>query len=142
MNSTEKKRIYIRRKWSRIITNESDLWEILKPYGFIKVELETLSVADQAQLFSSAEVIVGAHGAGLVNLTFCKPGTKVIEIFSPTYITPLYWAISSFGNLKHHYFIGDFTGSNRTQENQGWTGLDNITITPRKFAAFIRNLKF
>lgn len=141
INPTEKKRIYVRRKWSRIITNESDLWEILTPYGFIQVELETLSVADQAQLFSSAEVIVGAHGAGLVNLTFCRPGTKVIEIFSPTYITPLYWAISSFGNLKHHYFIGDFVGGNRAQENRGWTGLDNITITPRKFAAFIRHMK-
>ena len=139
--STEKRRIYIRRKSSRIITNESDLWEILKPYGFMQVELETLSVADQARLFSSAEVIVGAHGAGLVNLTFCQPGTKVIEIFSPTYITPLYWAICSFGNLKHHYFIGDFVGGNRAQENRGWTGLDNITIIPRKFAAFIRNIK-
>lgn len=141
MNSTEKKRIYISRKKARIITNESELWDILKPYGFIKVELETLSVAEQAQLFSSAEVIVGAHGAGLVNLTFCRPGTRVIEIFSPTYITPLYWAICSFGNLNHQYFIGDFIRSNRIQEPSGWTGLDNITITPRKFAALIRNMK-
>ncbi|MEH7083466.1 glycosyltransferase family 61 protein [Neobacillus drentensis] len=140
-NSFENKRIYIKRNWSRIITNESDLWEILKPYGFIQVELETLSVADQARLFSGAEVIVGAHGAGLVNLTFCRPGTKVLEIFSPTYITSLYWAISSLGNLKHHYFIGDFVGGNRVQETRGWSGLDNITIHPRKFAAFIRNMK-
>ena len=109
--------------------------------GFIMVELETLSVNAQARLFSSAEIIVGAHGAGFANLTFCQPGTIVIEIFSPTYITPLYWAISSFGNLKHHYFIGDFAGSNRAQGNQGWTGLDNITIHPRKFAAFIRNMR-
>lgn len=142
MNSTEKKRIYIYRKWSRIITNEPELWDILKPYGFIKVELETLSVAEQAQLFSSAEVIVGAHGAGLANLTFCRQGTKVIEIFSPTYITPLYWTISSFGNLNHNYFIGAFGGLDGTKENRGgWRGLDNITVSPRKFAAFIRNMK-
>ena len=109
--------------------------------NFIKVEAESLSVAEQVQLFSSAEVIIGAHGAGLVNLTFCRPGTIVIEIFSPTYITPLYWAICSFGNLNHHYFIGHYAGGNRVQENRGWTGLDNITITPRKFAALIRNMK-
>ncbi|MEH7480114.1 glycosyltransferase family 61 protein [Neobacillus drentensis] len=141
MNSTEKMRIYISRKWSRIITNESDLWDLLKQYGFIKVELETLSVAEQARLFSTAEVIVGAHGAGLANLTFCRPDTKVIEIFTPTYITPLYWVISSFGKLNHNYFIGHYGGLDRTQENRGWTGLDNITINPRKFAAFIRNMK-
>jgi hypothetical protein len=142
MNSTEKRRIYISRKWSRIITNESDLWDILKPYGFIKVELEALSVVEQAQLFSSAEVIVGAHGAGLANLTFCRPGTKVIEIFSPTYITPLYWTISSFGNLNHNYFIGAVGGNDGTKVNQGgWRGLDNITVSARKFAAFIRNMK-
>ncbi|NHC40742.1 glycosyltransferase family 61 protein [Bacillus sp. MM2020_1] len=141
INTLEKKRIYISRKWSRIITNEAELWDILKPYGFIKVEAESLSVADQAQLFSSAEIIIAAHGASLVNLTFCRPGTIVIEIFSPTYITPLYWAICSFGNLNHHYFIGHYTGGNRVQENRGWTGLDNITITPRKFAAYLRILK-
>ncbi|WP_066258976.1 glycosyltransferase family 61 protein [Neobacillus drentensis] len=139
--TTENKRIYISRKWSRIITNESDLWDLLKPYGFIKVELETLSVAEQARLFSTAEVIVGAHGAGLANLTFCRPDTKVIEIFTPTFITPLYWVISSFGKLDHHYFIGHYGGPGPTQENRGWAGLDNITVNLRRFAAFMRNMK-
>jgi capsular polysaccharide biosynthesis protein len=140
-NSPEKKRIYISRRGSRMITNESDLWDLLKQYGFIKVELETLSVAEQARLFSTAAVIVGAHGAGLANLTFCRPDTKVIEIFSPTYKTPLYWVISSLGKLNHTYFIGQYGGVAPAQENRGWAGLDNITINLRRFAAFIRSMK-
>ncbi|WP_413306924.1 glycosyltransferase family 61 protein [Bacillus sp. 1P10SD] len=135
------KRIYISRKWARRITNEDALMDVLSKFGFVKVELETLSVAEQAQLFSSAEIIVAAHGAGLVNLTFCQPGTKVIEIFSPTYITSLYWVISSLGNLMHYYFIGGLGERDDIQLENNWVGLDNITVNISKFKAFLRGLR-
>ena len=31
-------------------------------------------------MFHNAECIVGLHGAGIVNVVFCKPGTKIIEL--------------------------------------------------------------
>ena len=37
---------------------------------------------DQIELFNSAECIAGLHGGGFANITFCKPGTKVIEMRS------------------------------------------------------------
>lgn len=138
--SSDKKRIYISRKWSRRITNEEQLMEVLRLFGFIKVELETLSVREQVQLFSSVEVIIAAHGAGLTNLTFCQPGTKIVEIFSPTYITSLYWVISSLGDLKHYYFIGQFGGRNPDTDH-GWVGLDNLTINLPKFTAFLKSMR-
>ncbi|MDN3017853.1 glycosyltransferase family 61 protein [Paenibacillus sp. BSR1-1] len=134
----DQKRIYITRRWSRKILNEDHLMEVLTKYGFIKIELETLSVAEQAKLFSTAEAIVAPHGAGLVNLTFCQPDTKVVEIFPPTYITPLYWAISSFGNLNYRSFIGL---KDPEKSPHGWNGLDNITINIPKFTALLRNIK-
>lgn len=137
-NSIDRKRIYISRKFSRRIVNEDDLMDVLSKYGFIKIELETLPVAEQAKLFSSSEAIIAAHGAGLVNLTFCQPGTKILEIFAPTYITPLYWVISSFGNLKHYSFIGQ---TDPTQIEQGWSGLDNIKINMHKFIAILKNMR-
>ncbi|HBW56875.1 MAG TPA: hypothetical protein DEF27_03370, partial [Oscillatoriales bacterium UBA8482] len=62
-------------------------------WGVVPVELETLSVAEQARLFAHAKVIIAPHGAGLTNLMFCSPETIVIELVSPHYIRHYYWVI-------------------------------------------------
>ncbi|WP_052342752.1 glycosyltransferase family 61 protein [Bacillus sp. EB01] len=135
------KRIYIRRKGYRRITNQGDIDELLFKYKFLQVELETLSFFEQVQLFSSAEIIIAAHGAGLANLTFCTPGTQVLEIFSPTYITPLYWTISNFGNLNYHYYIGQLSEQDKYKSDQGWHGTDNIVINLSKLSSFLKKLR-
>ena len=35
-------------------------------------------VIEQARMFKNARVVVGAHGAGLTNIVYCKPGTGVV----------------------------------------------------------------
>ena len=47
-----------------------------------------MSVAEQVELFVYADVVVAPHGAGLTNLLFCREGTRIVEIFPPTYINP------------------------------------------------------
>jgi hypothetical protein len=44
------------------------------------VKLEGMPFHEQIQLFASAKLIVGQHGAGLSNIVFCKPGTHLVEI--------------------------------------------------------------
>ncbi|MEL6554333.1 MAG: tetratricopeptide repeat protein [Cyanobacteria bacterium J06621_11] len=102
------KRIYISRAGAkyRHVFNEAAVVELLSSFGFVSVALETLSVVEQARLFSAAEVIVGAHGSGLSNLAFCSPGAKVIEFFSPNYLRTDYWMISEYLQLQHYYIIG------------------------------------
>ena len=41
-----------------------------------------LSFKEQINIFYNANLIVGLHGSGFANLTFCKPKTKIIEIRS------------------------------------------------------------
>lgn len=43
--------------------------------------LERHSFAEQIQMFIDADIIVSAHGSGLYHITWCKPGTRIIEIF-------------------------------------------------------------
>lgn len=137
--SPNKKRIFITRKWSRKITNEDQVMEVLVKYGFVKLALESLSVAEQVKHFSSADVIIAAHGASLTNLTFCTPGTKVLEIFPPSYIIPHYWGVSSVANLDYHYFIG-MKGARDSQMLNRWPGGDNITIDIPKFKAYLKKM--
>ncbi|TGA98713.1 glycosyltransferase family 61 protein [Sporolactobacillus shoreae] len=136
-HASDKKRIYISRKWSRKITNEDQVMDILRKYDFVKVELESLSVAEQVQLFSSAEAIVGVHGAALTNLTFCSPGTKILEIFLPNYVIAHFYGISALGNLKYYYFIGE----KGEQIQSRWPGADDVTLNIPKFAACLKRMR-
>lgn len=99
------KRIFISRQDSRnrrLALNEDAVFEILKTFGFKKYCLTNLSVIEQAALFQNAEIIIGAHGAGLTNILFCKPNTKIIEIFQAR-SSCTYFYISQQLNLKYDY---------------------------------------
>ncbi|WP_293062938.1 tetratricopeptide repeat protein [Okeania sp. SIO2B3] len=102
-------RIYISRnkaKYRRVI-NEEKLIDLLSQYGFITIELETLSVVEQVALFANAKVIVSPHGSGLTNIMFCRPDTTVVELVSPNYIKHYYWAIAQQLGLKCYYLVGE-----------------------------------
>ncbi|WP_010630780.1 glycosyltransferase family 61 protein [Sporolactobacillus vineae] len=135
-NSIGRKRIYISRKWSRKITNEDLLMEIIYKYGFEKVELESLSVEEQVHLFSSAEAIIGVHGAALTNLTFCRPGTKVLEIFAPNYIIAHFYGISSMGDLDYYYYIGEKS----SRLSKGWPGAEDIVLNIPRFMSCLKRM--
>lgn len=107
-SSATPERIYITRKTAkyRRLLNEAEVTDYLSQYGFVNVELETLSVAEQARLFSQAKVIVAPHGAGLTNLLFCQPGTLVVELLCPSYVQPYYWVIAQRLKLQHYYILG------------------------------------
>lgn len=112
------KRIYISRKQAatRTIVNESECLAALKRRGFEEVVLEKLSLQEQAELFASAECIVAPHGAGLTNLIFCRPGIRVIEIFSPHYVNTCYWMLSHQLELKHQCLFGTQEGLSKESQ--------------------------
>ncbi|MEA5539153.1 tetratricopeptide repeat protein [Limnoraphis robusta Tam1] len=105
-------RIYISRERAsyRHIINEAEVMSWLSQWGFVRVELESLSVEQQVTLFANAEIIVSAHGSGLTNIMFCCPGTTVIELVSPHYIRHYYWVISQQLKLQHFYIKGSEFG--------------------------------
>ena len=82
-----KNKIYIDRsdtisnkKPQRLISNEDEIKKYLLNNNFIFVKLHETPFREQVDLFNNAECIVGLHGAGFVNVVFCKPGTKIIEL--------------------------------------------------------------
>ncbi|WP_413161390.1 tetratricopeptide repeat protein [Capilliphycus salinus ALCB114379] len=102
-------RIYISRERAnyRRIINETEVTSWLSQWGFVRVELESLSVEEQVTLFANAEIILSPHGSGLTNLMFCSPGTTVIELVSPHYIRHYFWVISQQLKLQHYYLKGE-----------------------------------
>ncbi len=107
--SNQAKRIYITRQKTsrRRIVNDHELIAFLENFGFKTISLESLSVLEQATLFSKAEIVVAPHGAGLTNLVFCSPDTKVIEIFAQDFTPPMFQMISSYYALDYYYLISE-----------------------------------
>lgn len=97
------RRLMISRKdaSARRLLNEDEIFAFLRPHGFESVTLSGKSVAAQAKLFSEAEMVVGASGAAFANLVFARPGTRVIELTSPSWITQYHWMISARRGLHH-----------------------------------------
>ena len=92
--------------------NEAELFAALEEYSFEKVFLEDYALEEQARLFDSAECVVGFHGAGLTNIMFCRPGTRIVEIFSPDFIVTNFWTFSEQIGLRYYCYCEDehYTG--------------------------------
>lgn len=90
------RRLYLSRMdaSTRRVKNEEEVLSFLKPLGFEAVQLGCLTVREQAALFASAEWVIGPHGAGFTNISFCQKGAKILEWFPSGYIDLVYWAIS------------------------------------------------
>ena len=100
--SPKGKRLLVKRlSWARPISNFEEVEAFLHPLGFETVWLDGASIADQVLMFQNAEFVVGAHGAGLTNLLFCEPGTRVIEFMPTVEMRPFFWLISEKLGLRH-----------------------------------------
>jgi glycosyltransferase involved in cell wall biosynthesis len=101
LSSPRSRRLLVARKGPRKIHNIEQVQAFLSRYDFETVCLEGMSIVDQILLFQSAEFVIGPHGAGLSNLVFCEPGTKVIEFMPSVELRPFFWLISEKLDLVH-----------------------------------------
>ncbi|WP_168193978.1 DUF563 domain-containing protein [Pontibacter sp. SGAir0037] len=100
-------RIYISRKDSKMrnVINEIQLEKELKAQGFETIVSSQLSIKEKIKIFSQAEVVVSATGAGLINMLFCKPGTRLIEIFNEGFVIEPFYDIAPKIGLDYDYII-------------------------------------
>jgi hypothetical protein len=92
---------------TRRYTQEAELLPELERRGFTVLDPGSLTVQEQIDIFHGAEIVLAPHGAGLTNITFCRPGTKVIEMFAPSYVHLGLWNIAVAVGLDYRYLVGD-----------------------------------
>jgi capsular polysaccharide biosynthesis protein len=102
-------RLYFTREKAgrRQVANEAALWAKLDELGFAKIALEDLSWAEQIAACRRARVVVSPHGAGLANLAFCAPGTRVVELVNREYFNPGYWRLAALQGLDYRVVMPD-----------------------------------
>ena len=100
------KKIYIVRKGkTRGILNEDEVKKFLTERGWLIVDCETLTFAEQIGLFSQASQVCGAHGAGFTNILWCPAGCQVVELMADNFKNGCYEAISACLGLEHHCLV-------------------------------------
>jgi capsular polysaccharide biosynthesis protein len=126
------KKIYISRQKAkyRKVVNEEKLCKMLEEHGFEIICGENFSLAQQADIFSSAGTLLGLHGAGLANCIFMHPGSNVIEIRrkenGPHNVG--YWHLADSLDQRYYYFNGT-PDSDKPLVGQGC----NLTVSLNEF---------
>jgi len=77
------------------------------PVDLVTAVLETATLAEQAALFATADVIVAQHGAALANTIWCRPGTRVIEIGPLNYYRTVFHPLSHIVGAQHRLVAQD-----------------------------------
>ncbi|MEE9367286.1 MAG: glycosyltransferase family 61 protein [Pontiella sp.] len=136
------KRIYISRSGTRRrhISNENKILPLLEHHRFEVVHPGKMTVAKQMKMFASADIIVSPHGAELTNLVYCRPGTKVIEFFSPYYLNPCFKHLAVLRGVEYLALVGK--GGTRVLRKQldahhVWA---NIKICPLTLVSLLESM--
>ena len=98
------RRLYVsRRGFERRSSSEHELERVVRERGFEVYEAGARPT--QPEDFDEATFIVGAHGAGLANLAFCRPGTRVLEIVPTDNAHPFYYSLAVGAGLDYAYIV-------------------------------------
>ena len=89
----------------RSIPNLHDLYLQINGQANVKyVELDSMELDSQIELFANSDCIIAQHGAALSNLIFCRPNTTIIEIVD-SLIRPMFFQpLSERLKLNHILF--------------------------------------
>ncbi len=102
----------------RAMLNEAAFEKVLEKRGIKPVVLSKLNFADKVNLFRSAPLVVGAHGAGFANLIFGHAGRKIVEIIpTHTHVTLNMAVLSRIFGHSHYQYI---TVPKRAYDNKDW----------------------
>lgn len=133
--------IYIRRYGDiqRSVTNDREIVEKLTELGVHCLDLNNLTVHEQAHYFSIAQAVIGPHGAGFTNIGFI-PNMSTIPIIE--FLHYSYWHhdwcfayISQLKGLRHYYCSANFTGEN---PHKGFMTID-IHLIVRIVRSILKN---
>ena len=121
-------RLYLGRASARRrrVLNEPALMAALERQGFTCIpDAAVLDFHQQCRLLAESDLVVAPHGAALSLLFCCAPGTRVLEIFSPDYISPLYARMAILGNFRYSALLA------QSRPNPATQSMDDLWIDPQ-----------
>lgn len=131
-------RVFINRQSAarRRISNFEEIEPVLDEYGITIIDPYSLSIFEQIFLLSNAKLLIGAHGAGLVNMLFMKQGQTVIEIRnSYPEGNNTYERLAMLKEHSYYPVIGE------SDKYKGDFQNEDLFVEPEKFLNYLKKLK-
>ncbi|GAB9473424.1 hypothetical protein Gpo141_00010575 [Globisporangium polare] len=106
------RRPYKGRKVQRVWTNEDEVLAAMREeyknlnVVFQSIEFVDLTLAKQMEVIVKSDVVIGMHGAGMVNVFWTRPKTLVVEIFPQKRRRWGYRNLCQFLDCDWHEFRG------------------------------------
>ncbi len=122
-------KLYISRKNADIrkVVNEKEFFQLLIKYGFNSVHPERFELDNQVKMFSMANSIISAHGAGLTNAIHSK-NPAIVELGTPEYTNPCYYLLAEGMGWDYKYLECEPTG------------VENLKVDRRKLRGVLEKL--
>lgn len=76
----------------RDVSNSKEIEDYIMSIGGDVAFPETMSIYEQIKLFHHADIVIGAAGATLANLLFCKPGAVCLCLHLDRIVNPWYFS--------------------------------------------------
>lgn len=129
-------RIFLTRSNSKIRNfNETEIYEILRLYGFEMVSPEKYTFVEQIAMFNNADCIIGGSGAAFSNLLFCRAGCKVLcfRAVKEDIGTPIFKSLAWINKVDFWHYPADMVKRSRGVHS-------NYYVNPMKFKCILNEL--
>jgi capsular polysaccharide biosynthesis protein len=110
----------IARPLYRPVLNEDVIENEVLSRGFEIVYPETLSLQEQARVFSQAACVIGPSGSGMLNCMFSKEGTRVVDMESMHMTVRQHAKVYSSSNLEYSFLFGQIEQDDRPMFVRKW----------------------
>lgn len=90
----------------------------------VDFDADRFTLDDQIALFARARLVVGAHGSGLANLVFARPGTQILELMPERSFFPLFWHLAQALDMPYAVHVVP-----------GVSKYENFAVPPEEVAA-------
>lgn len=95
----------------RQVVNYNSLINIVQEFGGEGYILEEMDFEHQLEIFAGADIIVGPHGAGLLNMIFADNPT-IIELFPESVLKPHFHFMSEIMGFEYKPLVTESQGDN------------------------------
>lgn len=100
------KKIFVQRTGrKRSAEKPEELHSFFQARGWHLCDTAQMSFTEQVSLFASADAVCGVHGAGFSNCAWCRPGTKIIELFCDRYLSGCFEWLAQAVQADYHALV-------------------------------------
>ncbi|MCZ6898681.1 MAG: glycosyltransferase family 61 protein [Bacteroidetes bacterium] len=90
----------------RKVVNEEEVADFLENLGFQVLTLTGMPLSEQLELFASAKVVIGPHGAGLTNMLVAPAKSTLVELMPDDEVNHCFWLLTNALKQDYTFVVG------------------------------------